>query len=92
MERQKDKRQYERVPANYDAKIRCGNGLTKVEISNISLGGALFHSKKQFALGEMMTMTITGVYSDTPFQESVPGKVVTVYRSCLLYTSPSPRD
>jgi len=80
MEKQKDKREFERVPTNYAANVRCGNGSTKVEIANMSLGGALFHSKKQFALGDMMTMTITGVYSDTAFQESVPGKIVTVYR------------
>ena len=80
MKNQIDRRKHARVSATYNAKVLFGNGSTDVEIANMSLGGVLFHSKKQFGLGEMVTIMVTGVYRGVDFQESVPGKIVAIYR------------
>jgi len=73
-----DQRQHDRVTVSYATKILCGNGSTDVEIENISQGGALFHARKRFKIGDMLTIIVTGVHCGAEFQESVPGRIITI--------------
>ena len=51
-----------------------------VTISNMSLGGLLFHTSKAFELGTHMTIVLRGVFQEKPFEETVQGRIVTVHR------------
>jgi hypothetical protein len=75
-----DKRRCPRVPLESKAEIVSGSKSIEVDLANISCGGILFHSQKQFELGDTMTVMISGVYREASFSEHVPGKIVTIYR------------
>jgi hypothetical protein len=57
-----------------------GNHSIDITIGNVSAGGVLFHTGHQFNLGEMMKVIFRGTYQGKDFEESVPGKIVTVSR------------
>jgi len=81
----KEKRLYPRIfmplagVAPHKAEILYGNGSVDVEIANISMGGAMFHSHKRFGLGNIITLSISGVYLNVAFHEHMPGKIVAIY-------------
>jgi len=76
-----EKRQHSRVPFSGKAKIATATRPIEVTISNISLGGLLFHSKKDFELGKEMVIQIKGTHRGKDFEEKVTGKIVAVHRS-----------
>ena len=77
---EKDQRHHPRVPLDATAKVLfCGRHVSVV-LSNISLGGVLFRCADFFSLGDIMTIIISGEHRGNVFNESLLGKIVTVYR------------
>ena len=76
-----DKRQHIRVPFSGKARLSSEDETpVHVTISNMSLGGLLFHTSHVFDLGKLVTIQISGTFQDKTFQERVTGKVVAVHR------------
>lgn len=77
---EKEKRRHSRVPFSGKAKIPTSPRAVEVMISNISLGGLLFHSKKDFELGKEMVIQVKGSHRGKGFEEKVTGRIVAVHR------------
>ncbi len=76
-----DKRKHVRVPFAGKAKLSIENCKpVDVTISNMSLAGLLFHSSKDFDLGKLITVQVSGVFREKSFKEMVSGRIVTVHR------------
>jgi len=75
-----DKRRHLRVPFAGKAKLKSGGGSVDVTISNMSLGGLLFHTLESFDLGQQVSLRLSGTFQEKPFEEEVRGRVVTVHR------------
>ena len=75
-----DKRRHLRVPFAGKAKVTAAKGSVDVTISNMSLGGLLFHTLESFELGQQVTLQLSGTFQEKAFQETVRGKIVTVHR------------
>ncbi|MFY9268786.1 MAG: PilZ domain-containing protein [Candidatus Manganitrophaceae bacterium] len=76
-----DQRQHSRVPLFTKAKVVSGARPLEITVSNISLGGLLFHSIKDFELGKEMVIQIKGTFRSKEFEEKVTGRIVAVHRS-----------
>ena len=79
-ERRIEKRKYPRVATPYQAEVLYGNRSTKVDVANMSIGGAMFHSQKQFNLGDIITMVIAARNPSVESDEHLPGKIVAISR------------
>lgn len=77
---QKEKRRHSRIPFFGKAKISTSPRSIEVMISNISLGGLLFHSNKDFELGKEMVIQVKGAHKGKSFEEKVTGRIVAVHR------------
>lgn len=75
-----EKRRHSRIPFFGKAKITTATRPIEVAISNISLGGLLFHSNKDFELGKEMVIQIKGAHKGKEFEEKVTGRIVAVHR------------
>lgn len=76
-----DKRQHIRVPFSGKARLSAEDTTpVDVTISNMSLGGLLFHTASVFDLGKRVTIHISGVFEEKTFREMVTGKIVAVHR------------
>lgn len=76
-----DKRQHIRVPFSGKARLSTRDDVpVDVTISNMSLGGLLFHTPHVFDLGKQIVVNISGTYEDKVFRELVTGKIVAVHR------------
>jgi len=76
-----DKRQHIRVPFTGKARLSTEDTTpVDVTISNMSLGGLLFHTSSLFDLGKHVTIHISGVFEEKTFREMVTGKIVTAHR------------
>lgn len=53
----------------------------KVMVTNMSLSGLLFHSRKWLDFGKTVALQIEGRYRKEAFREVVTGKIVAVNRS-----------
>jgi hypothetical protein len=80
MRKLSEKRRHPRVPLTSSANVLIGNHSIDIAIGNVSAGGVLFHADYQFNLGDMMSVIFRGEYQGKTFEESVPGKVVTISR------------
>lgn len=75
-----NKRMHIRVPFAGRAKIVAQQDLTDVTISNMSLGGLLFHTTEVFDLGKEVVIDIAGTFEDKKFTEKVIGRIVASHR------------
>lgn len=75
-----NKRQFQRVPFSGKAKLVAEQESVEVTISNMSLGGLLFHTSNAFDLGKEVIIQIKGSFLKKSFKERVIGKVVAVHR------------
>ncbi len=75
-----NKRAHVRVPFVGRAKIVAQKDQTDVTISNMSLGGLLFHTTQAFDLGKEVVIDISGTFQENPFAEKVIGRIVASHR------------
>lgn len=75
-----NKRQHLRVPFAGKAKLVAEKDSVEVTISNMSLGGLLFHTSEKYDLGKEVIVHINGTYRKKKFNEKVMGKIVAVHR------------
>jgi len=75
-----NKRVHLRVPFSGKAKLVAEKDSVDVTISNMSLGGLLFHTSEGFDLGKEVIININGTYRRKTFTEKVVGKIVAVHR------------
>lgn len=75
-----NKRMHVRVPFSGRAKIVAQKDQTDVTISNMSLGGLLFHTTQVFDLGKEIVIDIGGIFQDKQFTEKVIGRIVASHR------------
>ncbi|MBI3804662.1 MAG: PilZ domain-containing protein [Nitrospirae bacterium] len=75
-----EKRRHSRVPLFTKATITTAARPVQITISNISLGGLLFHCSKDFELGKEMVVQIKGTHRRKDFEEKVTGRIVAIHR------------
>ncbi len=75
-----NKRQHLRVPFAGRAKLLAEKEAVDVTISNMSLGGLLFHTSKKYDLGKEVIIHINGTFRRKSFQEKVIGRIVATHR------------
>ncbi len=78
-----NKRLHLRVPFSGKAKLVAGKAAAEVTISNMSLGGLLFHTSEEFDLGKEVIINISGTYRRKSFDEKVIGRIVAVHRGAV---------
>ncbi|MFQ5597461.1 MAG: PilZ domain-containing protein [Nitrospiria bacterium] len=75
-----NKRQHQRVPFSGKAKLVAEKAEVDVTISNLSLGGLLFHTSSDFDLGKEVIIHISGTFRRKTFNERVIGRIVASHR------------
>ena len=75
-----NKRAYMRVPFAGKAKVVAQQDQTDVTISNMGLGGLLFHTTQVFDLGKEVIIDIAGTFQEKQFAEKVIGRIVASHR------------
>ncbi len=80
LENQHDKRKHPRLPVVSKATLLSELPFLKVMVTNMSLSGLLFHSRKWLDFGKTIALQIEGRYRKQPFKEVVTGKIVAVKR------------
>jgi hypothetical protein len=80
LENRDDKRKHPRLPVVSKATLLSETPLLKVMVTNISLSGLLFHSRKWLDFGSSVTLQIEGRYRKEAYREVVTGKIVAVNR------------
>ena len=70
--------------------VGFGVGVGILVVSNLIR--RLLERHEQATLGVLMGLLVGAVFGLWPFQEGVPPKLGEMFKGCLLYTSPSPRD
>ncbi len=80
LENRPDKRKHPRLPVVSNAMLLSEVPFLKVMITNISLSGLLFHSRKWLDFGKAVALQIEGRYQKETFKEVVEGKIVAVNR------------
>ena len=80
LENRDDKRKHPRLPIVSKATLLSEVPFLKVMVTNMSLSGLLFHSRKWLDFGKSVALQIEGRYRKEPFKEVVEGKIVAVNR------------
>lgn len=80
LENRDDKRKYPRLPVVSKATLLSELPFVKVMVTNMSLSGLLFHSRKWLDFGKTVALQIEGRYRKEAFMEVVTGKIVAVNR------------
>lgn len=80
LENRNDKRKHPRIPVVSKATLLSELPFFKVMITNMSLSGLLFHSRKWLDFGKTVALQIEGRYRKEGFKEVVTGKIVAVNR------------
>lgn len=80
LENRDDKRKHPRLPVISKATVLSELPFLKVMITNMSLSGLLFHSRKWLDFGKAIALQIEGRYQKEAFKEVVTGKIVAVNR------------
>lgn len=86
LENRDDKRKHSRLPVVSKATLLSELPFVKVMVTNMSLSGLLFHSRKWLDFGKTVALQIEGRFRKEAFREVVTGKVVAVYRGGVGYS------
>lgn len=86
LENQHDKRKHPRLPVVSKATILSEVPFINVMVTNMSLSGLLFHSRKWLDFGKTVALQIEGRYRKEPFREVVTGKIVAVKRGGIGFS------
>jgi len=78
LENQHDKRRHPRLPVVSKATLLSELPFLKVMVTNLSLSGLLFHSRKWLDFGKAVALQIEGRYRKEVFKEVVTGKIVAI--------------
>lgn len=86
LENRDDKRKHPRLPVVSKAMLLSEVPFLKVMVTNISLSGLLFHSRKWIDFGKAVALQIEGRYHNEAFTEVVEGKIVAVNRGGIGFS------
>lgn len=86
LENRDDKRKHPRLPVVSKATLLSELPFVKVMITNMSLSGLLFHSRKWLDFGKTVALQIEGRFRKEAFREVVTGKIVAVNRGGVGYS------
>lgn len=86
LENRDDKRKHPRLPVVSKATLLSELPFVKVMITNMSLAGLLFHSRKWLDFGKTVALQIEGRFRKEAFREVVTGKIVAVNRGGVGYS------
>ncbi|MDC4203493.1 MAG: PilZ domain-containing protein [Candidatus Manganitrophus sp.] len=86
LENRDDKRKHPRLPVVSKATLLSELPFVKVMITNMSLSGLLFHSRKWLDFGKTVALQIEGRFRKESFREVVTGKIVAVNRGGVGYS------
>ncbi len=86
LENRDDKRKHPRLPVVSKATLLSELPFVKVMITNMSLSGLLFHSRKWLDFGKTVALQIEGRFQKEAFREVVTGKIVAVNRGGVGYS------
>lgn len=86
LENRPDKRKHPRLPVVSKAMVVSESPALKVMVTNISLSGLLFHSRKWLDFGKSVSLQIEGRFRKETFTEIVEGKIVAVNRGGIGFS------
>lgn len=86
LENRDDKRKHPRLPVVSKATLLSEVPFLKVMVTNMSLSGLLFHSRKWLDFGKTVALQIEGRYQKELFREVVTGKIVAVNRGGIGFS------